>query len=116
QPRVDRCRLVVVEDRVDEIRVTEGVRRDRAVGLRSEGALVAERYERREELALGPRPLRRAFHHLLEQLTERLPEELGSVAERERDVGHVAVALLKLGDLRGWSRRVPQREPHPIPR
>ena len=42
QPHVDRRRLVVVEHRVHEILITEGVRRDRAVGLRSEGALIAE--------------------------------------------------------------------------
>ena len=40
QPLVDRRGLVVVEDRVDELGASEGVRRDRAVGLRSEGTLV----------------------------------------------------------------------------
>jgi hypothetical protein len=40
QPLVDRRGLVVVEDRVDELRASEGVRRDRAVGLESEGTLV----------------------------------------------------------------------------
>ena len=65
------------------------------MGLRSEGALLAERHERGEELPLGLRPLRRPLHHLLEELGERPPEELGPVAQRERDVGDVAVALLR---------------------
>src|SRR5437868_681307 len=39
EARVDRRGLVVVEHRIDELPVTQGIRRDRAVRLRSERAL-----------------------------------------------------------------------------
>ena len=54
---------------------------DRAVGFRSEGTLIAERHEGGKELPFGLRPLRRPLHHLLQQLGERLPEEVGPVPQ-----------------------------------
>ena len=114
QPLVDRGGLVVVEHRVDQLLVGKGVRRDRAVSFRSERTLVADGDERGEELALRLRPLGRALHHLLQELAERAPEELRPVAQGERDVGDVAVALPELRDLLDGSRVVSKLEPQPI--
>jgi hypothetical protein len=53
---VDRSRVEIVEDCADDLG-PERIRRDRAVGLRSERTLVLGGHERGEELTLSGRPL-----------------------------------------------------------
>jgi hypothetical protein len=93
QRLVDRRRLVVGQDRVDQIGVVEGGRRDRAVGFRSERALPARRHEGGKELALARRPLGRPSHHELQQLAERAADQLAAVLQRLADVRAVDARL-----------------------
>src|SRR5439155_22684797 len=64
---------------------------DRAVRLRSEGALILRRRERREELSLPDAPFGRAAEHGLARGREALPEQLGPVQQRLDDVRRLAV-------------------------
>src|SRR5581483_10470929 len=81
--------------------LAEGVRRDRAVGARSERALVEQRREAGEELALARRPVGRPAHDGVELLRERLAEELGPVEQRLDHAERLAAgALADLGEHR----------------
>ena len=53
QPIVDRRADVVIEDLLCKVVVVKSGRRDRGVGVRSKGAGVEARDERREQLALA---------------------------------------------------------------
>ena len=66
----------VGDDRLPDL-LTERVRRNCAVGTRSERALVEQRREAREELALPRAPLRRPAHDPVELLRERRPKSSG---------------------------------------
>ena len=70
--------------------VTERVRRDRGVGVRSEGALLEVRDPAGEELALAGRPVGLAAHRQLERVGERPPEDLRPVVERLQDAARLA--------------------------
>src|SRR4051794_10801323 len=70
-----------VDDRLPDL-LTERIRRDRAVGARSEGALIEQRGEACEELALARCPLGWAAHRGLERVGERAAEELGAIEQR----------------------------------
>src|SRR5438874_2424110 len=69
---------------------SQGLRRDRAVGSRSKGALVQPGDERREQLPFPHRPIRRAPHDVLEEGAVRRPPELGAVVDGLDDVGRLA--------------------------
>src|SRR5207249_671249 len=76
------------QHRLDQLLVPKGQRRDRAVGTRSEQALVQARRERGEQLALADAPFRRPAHHRLRPVAHRATEELRPVEQRFDDVGH----------------------------
>jgi hypothetical protein len=82
QAFIDRGGAPVALDRLPDF-LADCVRRDRAVGVRSEGTLVEGGHERREELAFAGGPVRRAAHREVESVGERAPEELGPVVERQ---------------------------------
>jgi hypothetical protein len=81
QAFVDRRAAPVALDRVPDL-FADCVRRDRAVGVRSERTLVEGGDERSEELALAGRPIRWAAHREVESVGEGAPEQLGPVVER----------------------------------
>ena len=62
--------------------------RDRAVSARAKLAFVRLRDERRHQLALADRPLRRAAHRFLEHLAEVIAEKVAAVLQHLHDVGH----------------------------
>lgn len=74
--------------------VTERIRRDRGVGVRSEGALLEVRHPAGEELALAGRPVGLTAHCELERVGERPPEDLRPVVERLQDAARFGAALL----------------------
>ena len=74
--------------------LSEQGRRDRAVGVCSEDALVPERREARHQLAVALRPVRRTAHRGLEPARERRAEEARPVVQREHHVRHLIAALL----------------------
>src|SRR5262249_53723459 len=96
----------------------ESVRRDRAVGARSERALPEQRREGREQLPLSRAPLRRTSHRDVQRLRERLAEELRPVEQRLDDAKWLGSrALSERLEHCGLRRRmtvVDDREPHPI--
>src|SRR5205085_4025197 len=69
--------------------VTECCLRDRGVCVSSEDALIQSRNEGGEDLALANAPRRRAPHHLLGQLGERLTKEFLSIEECAHDARRV---------------------------
>jgi len=71
----------------------EGVRRDRAVGTRSERALIEGGDECREELALPDAPVGRAVHREIERVRERPSEELRPVVESLEDIRRLDTSL-----------------------
>src|SRR4029453_10102952 len=74
--------------------LTEGVRRDRAVGRRSERTLVERGDEGSEELPLADAPGGRAVHREIERVGEGSSEEFGPVVQRLQDVRRVSASLL----------------------
>src|SRR5260221_564386 len=81
QFRAKRRRPPIRDDCLPDL-VSERIRRNCAVGPRSERALAEQRRERREQLAFSGAPLRRAAHRGVEGLRERSSEELGAVHQR----------------------------------
>src|SRR4051812_46422562 len=79
--RAERRRAPVVDDRLPDF-LTEGVRRNCAVGARSERALVEQRGEARKQLTLAGAPLGGAAHDAVELLGERTSEEVRPVEQR----------------------------------
>jgi hypothetical protein len=92
QRLVDRRRTPVTSDRLPDL-LAERVRRDRAVGRRSEWTLADRRDERCEELALADAPVGRAVHRQIERLGKGASEELGPVVERLQDVRWLRASL-----------------------
>jgi cell division transport system permease protein len=78
---VDRRRAPVGLDRPPHV-LAERVRRDRGVGVCSEGTLVERGDECCEELALTRRPVGGPAHREVERGRERPPEDLGPVVQR----------------------------------
>src|SRR5207249_7711310 len=117
QLRPDRRPAPVLGDRLPDL-LTERVRRNCAVGARSEQTLVEPRGERREQLTLARAPLGWAPHHAIQRLRERKAEELGAVEQRLDDAERlVAAARPDLGEHGRLVRRVPavdDGEPQPI--
>ena len=89
QAFIDRRGAPVALDRLPDF-LADCVRRDRAVGIRSERALVERGNKGCEELALARRPVRRAAHRKVERIGERTPEEVGPIVEREQDAARLA--------------------------
>ena len=73
RPVIDRGRLEVGEDGRDDL-LSQRYRRDRAVGARSEGTLVEQRGEGREQLPLAGAPVRQPAHRTVDGVGERPPE------------------------------------------
>src|SRR5207302_2984822 len=84
QRPADRRRAPVSLHRLPDF-LTECVRRDRAVGVRSERALVERRDERGEQLALAVAPIGRPAHREIERVGVRLAEELRAIVQRLHD-------------------------------
>lgn len=78
---VDRGRLPVGQDSTCDIFAELG-RRDRAVGTRSEDALIEARHEGCEELPLALAPIGRAAHDVVEEIRVPGPEELRAIEHR----------------------------------
>src|SRR5712691_2628046 len=107
QAFIDRRGAPVTVDRLPDL-PADCVRRDRAVGVRSERTLVEGGDERSEELAFAGRPIRRAAHREVERVGERAPEELGPVVERPQNAAWLAAqALAQLA-----RPRIDDAEPH----
>src|SRR5262249_44638352 len=119
QLRTERGRPPVGRDRLPDL-LTERVRRDRAVGARSERALIEQRRERCEELALSRTPFGRTAHRLIEGVGERPSEEFGPVEERLHHAQRLCAASLanRLQDscLRRIMPMIRDLEPHAITR
>jgi hypothetical protein len=92
QRLLDRRRTPVTSDRLPDP-LAERVRRDRAVGSRSERTLADRRDECCEELALANAPVGRAVHCQIERLGKGASEELGPVVERLQDVRWLRASL-----------------------
>ena len=92
QPFVDRGCPPVPLDCIPDL-LAECVRRDRAVGSRSEQALVERGDEAREELSLTGSPVRRTAHGKVERLGKRAAEELRAIVEGLQDIGRLHTAL-----------------------
>src|SRR3954470_11613653 len=112
-----RRRAPIVDDCLPDL-ISERIRRDRAVGARSERALVQERRKAGEELALARRPLGRAAHRRLERVGERPAEELRAIEQRLHDAERLVARALanhrEHGGLLGCVAVLDDREPHPI--
>src|SRR5204862_7378615 len=110
-------------DRLPDL-VTERKRRDRGVGVRSEGALLEVRDPAGEELPLGRAPVGLAAHRKLEGVRERPPEDLGPVVERLQHAARLRAALLAdpvedlavLRRVAGVDGGEPQRHASPLSR
>jgi len=85
-------RTPVTPDSLPDL-LAERVRRDRAVGRRSERTLADRGNERREELTLAGAPVGRAVHRHLERFREGASEKLRPVVERLQDVRWVRSPL-----------------------
>lgn len=98
---LDRCRAPVTSDGLPDL-LAQRVRRDRAVGRRSERTLVDRGHERCEELPFANAPVGRAVHRQLQRVRKGPAEELGPIVERLQDVGRLGASLTpdQLEDLR----------------